>query len=462
MQAKHAASVQDGVLKRISVSQIESFRTCPRKWAFDKVFLMPRAAPSVAILTGTAGHFEIEKYMLTGEDTRGPFALSGSDLIEQYSKYFPVNGGNGLVEKALSEPTIHIGGCEVAGAIDFFIPEHEGRPVIIDHKFKGKIDKYGLDEAALKEDTQANVYSYWAMEATGAKEVEFRHHTHQTKGKPLAVGTSARITRSMSEDVVDRLGQIVSKEMAPLAAVASQDDVPYNQSQCWAYGGCPYSAVCNKSPQNRYRGKIEGRMKTKEAKANVKYKFADGQTGTFSREIKGMYKFLNDEGDLFTKKAEDDMFTVEAEIPAIEVMRASIKHEAENPIVTPPPAPEPAPVAKPKWTTKKKEPEPMPIANKDSNIQSFILLIDVALTGSEGQDLSGYVAAIYKEICDKFQVEDVRLGDSQGPLGFGKWKGIAAAMARANLPKGLCYLRSGELADPIIEAIRPFAKASNI
>jgi hypothetical protein len=462
-------SIVDGKLVRVSVSQIEAYRACPRKWAFDKVFKLPRPEPSDAITIGVEGHARIEKYLLTGEDIRQELE-STNPLIDKYIKYAPFNGGSGLVEASLENPEITIGGAAVAGFIDFFIPDYKGMPLIIDHKFKGSISKYGLKESDLEADTQGNVYAWWAMSKVGADDVMFAHHSYQTKGKPLAKETTAILHRESVKAKVDELSSIVKDEMSLYAGCASQDDIPFKESSCSAYGGCPYAGVCSASPQNRYKNlfavKKEGNMKVKECKLQEKYSFEDGQTGTFRREMGGLYKFVTDDEVWFSKRAEDNAYPP-GQAPE---KKPAVKEEKSNiPDIVRPEVKAKKPETKPAAKIGIIEPTPQEIVAVQTEtlpkvlapkVDGLVLLVDVTLARG-GEDLSMYVQTLHLALCKKFKVEDVRLADPQGPLGFGKWKALMGLMARENPPTGICFIQRSELADPVIEALRPLAVICN-
>ena len=68
------------------------------------------------------------------------------------------------------------------------------------------------------------------------------------------------------------------------------------------------------------------------------------------------------------------------------------------------------------------------------------------------------MAEICKKVADHYGAPDVRLGNQKSDLGFGGWKGCIAIEALKAPPTGLCTISSGELADPIIEALASKAK----
>ena len=78
--------------------------------------------------------------------------------------------------------------------------------------------------------------------------------------------------------------------------------------------------------------------------------------------------------------------------------------------------------------------------------------------------LASYLASTIEEICVAFNVQDIRLGDKDSPLGFGRWRGVLAAAILDKKPAPGVYPISsaGELNAVAIEALRPVAKAAGI
>lgn len=508
------ASVKNGKLVKVSISQIESFKSCPRAWAFDKAphIKVPRPPPTQAQLTGIKGHEENEELFLKGNDRRGQTALAGDEFIQPLLKYAPFKGGLGQVEFPLPSDA-RLGELEIEGYIDFLIPESdmfgERVPVIYDWKFKSQM-KYALGRESLIEDPQGNIYAKYIMDLLGCDKVVFAHVTFQTKGHADAKLTWAYIERVGAEKIVSELSRVANEEMTQYVNVATQDEVPYNIQSCSKYGGCAYAAVCNQSPQNRYRRM--GKMRVKEAIQGKSYKFADGSHGVYDRNMKGLYKFRGASG-YFSKSAEDEteeMGMLESTMakpvvpavrePIVEEEISLVREDLKAETLAPPPQAPPTEVdkavaagevpevkediavveeAKPKkkWGKKVKAEEPK--VNVEANIEApkvnlevknpeiavetddLVLLVDVTLLGV-GTDLTQYVADLASKVAAMFQVPDVRLGEGNGPLGFGKWKAALALAAKENPPKGLCFIQRSELSDPIIEALRPIAKGKNV
>lgn len=85
----------------------------------------------------------------------------------------------------------------------------------------------------------------------------------------------------------------------------------------------------------------------------------------------------------------------------------------------------------------------------------LILLVDCSCTAAT--DLAFYVKKTCDAVAQRFGAPDVRLGHKNSDLGFGGWKALIALEAAQTKPVGICSISSGELADPIIEALAPLA-----
>lgn len=85
------------------------------------------------------------------------------------------------------------------------------------------------------------------------------------------------------------------------------------------------------------------------------------------------------------------------------------------------------------------------------------LMLLINCSCNRARDLAPYVKKIADDVAAKHGAPDVRLGHKQSDLGFGGWRGLMAIEAAKAPPSGLCSITSGELADPVIEALVPLA-----
>lgn len=84
----------------------------------------------------------------------------------------------------------------------------------------------------------------------------------------------------------------------------------------------------------------------------------------------------------------------------------------------------------------------------------IVLLINAFTPGAE--DLSKYVDTVSKRVSSAFKVPDVRLGEKDSALAFGRWPAVLGAAVREQPPApGIYFVERGQLADPVIEALIP-------
>jgi hypothetical protein len=279
-KGEHKPSIVDGNLERVSPSQISSFGLCGLKWWFDKVKHLPRKPPGKGQQLGDKCHKEIEHFLRTGEDVRGPLPRSGDFMLEPYLERAPFKGGDLGVEHPLAplcrwcegvkapegaEPCSHCGGSghgpwtvrtpggiEVVGYMDLVVPD-KTLPHVIDHKFKKDLERYAVGEAELREDPQAVIYSEFCRRHFSPKEgTRFSHHNHQTQGRRYAYPTSIVMGLTEIEEKWLRMAQTIDGPMRATARLTSADQVERNEQACGAFGGCDYATVCPYSPANKF------------------------------------------------------------------------------------------------------------------------------------------------------------------------------------------------------------------
>jgi hypothetical protein len=256
-RASRRASIENGRLVRVSVTQIKAFRDCARKWWYDKRAHLPKKPPSKGQAIGDAGHKQIEHYLLTGEDVRGPLARSGSELLEPYVPHAPFQKGPLLVEAAITNPTLFTPkGVEFVGYSDLILPPdviQAGQAIVIDHKFRKDLELYAETKEELRTDDQAIVYAAWClMRWPSAKSVLFAHHNHQTQGPRLAFAVPVELDR---EHILDRFAEICSLVDGPMQEAAKRLvdlEVAAREDSCSKFGGCDFLSTCPNAPARRF------------------------------------------------------------------------------------------------------------------------------------------------------------------------------------------------------------------
>lgn len=254
---------EDGTLRAVSPSQIETFLACNLKWFFDKKEKLKRKDPSKGQITGGQAHDRIEHFWNTGEDIRGPLELMGAPMLAPYLWAAPFNKGPGVAEATLLNPRLSTpGGILITGFEDLHIPDPAGKwPTIIDHKFKKDLKKWAPDAAELLTDTQAVVYGAHALlKYPEAEGYIFRHHNHQTAGEGgrYAEPVEIRVPRAEGWERWLKLAEVVDGPMREAAKAAvvgggkTPEGVAHDIKACESFGGCDFAKVCKFSPQNRF------------------------------------------------------------------------------------------------------------------------------------------------------------------------------------------------------------------
>ena len=281
------ATIESKTLKRVSVSQVKTFRACEVKWAFDKVERIPRGPPSKGQAVGSEGHNQTEHFLKFGDDVRGPIARAGAEMLEPYLPWAPFNVakrsgfklrglfglspekaaaaeaeyfrylesiGAGNVESALEGPTLFTPkGVEFVGFVDFAVRIAHDYAVVVDHKFKKSIDKYATTVEELSTDEQAILYPFWALQHwKGVRVVRFEHHQYQTQGRLHGSPVGINQTKDEIDDKFAALCNDIDTKLAPLAALDRARDATPNTASCGKYGGCEYAKICPYSPHNRW------------------------------------------------------------------------------------------------------------------------------------------------------------------------------------------------------------------
>lgn len=143
-------------------------------------------------------------------------------------------------------------------------------------------------------------------------------------------------------------------------------------------------------------------------------------------------------------------------VPATTPPEVVVKVTTAEAVATPPPV-----VTTPPAEPKKRGPKPKteaPTGTEPAPVEEggkLFLLINCSC--NRAVDLAGYVKKLCDEVAQRGGAPDVRLGHKNSDLGFGGWKALIAMEAAKAPPSGLCSITSGELADPIIEALIPLA-----
>lgn len=235
-----------------SVSQIETFQLCPRKWAFEKIDGLERTENKFAALGGRV-HDVFEDYLADGKpiDTDTvegriakpaikhlPFPKTPGMRVEKwFSIVFGVAAYRGLKDVEI------LRGRQAAGTLPAGF-----RPLVLDHKTTRSWNWRKTKQELLR-DTQAGIYAADAMYKTGALEVDLRWVYSKTEGKPTSEPVDAVINRAQVSAILTRTNETAKRMINVIQSCNQAMDVTPDFRGCSAYGGCGFrEKVCKPKP----------------------------------------------------------------------------------------------------------------------------------------------------------------------------------------------------------------------
>jgi len=238
----------------ISPSQIESWRLCRRKWAWNKIDKI-QGLGNVAAEKGTIIHEVLEAWLKDGraidpDEVRtlsdgtmfkpGPIAAAGL-------KHLPMPKTCG------TERFIHVKTqkAKYHGYIDWDLKGDV--PVVGDHKSTSDF-KWAKTEDDLRKDPQATIYAAAIMAETGAVQVELRWVYYQTKGAAKSKKVSLVVLKEDVERNFDELDVTALEINEARRTAKTALDLEPNVRACDNFGGCQYRENCNLSSTDRIKG----------------------------------------------------------------------------------------------------------------------------------------------------------------------------------------------------------------
>lgn len=259
--SEHRHAVEDGVIRHVSPSQIQTFDAdtyggCPRKWHFDKVQHFPRKLIK-ALDVGTAVHAELEHYLATGIDALGPIARAGKRFLPAPREYLLLEwdaGSQGCIEAAGVPVAMYI---DVVNYSEEFIDDDgeirddPGTVEVIDHKTTKDL-KYAKTAVELRENIQMLMYGEyvrrraWLELSSPLHRIRLSHNVFQTKPPGHAKKVSTVVSLDHVASAWSRVETIVER-MKVTAGIERIEDVEANYASCNAFVECDYYAVCPRS-----------------------------------------------------------------------------------------------------------------------------------------------------------------------------------------------------------------------
>lgn len=227
-----------------SVSQLETFELCNRKWAFEKIDKI-EGKPNAAAELGQRVHDVLEGYLDKGipidrNTKEGKIAFPGL-------KHLPLPRTPGMrVEKWF---VVKFGIAAYRGLKDVEIIVASKEPIVIDHKSTRNF-RWKKTKQQLLTNLQAGIYAADAMVKTGWKTVILKWVYYKTEGKPLAEPVPVRINQKQVEEILSYADDIAHQMVEVLLTKKRALDVYPNFNSCEAFGGCGYKEHCKRTPSS--------------------------------------------------------------------------------------------------------------------------------------------------------------------------------------------------------------------
>jgi CRISPR/Cas system-associated exonuclease Cas4 (RecB family) len=519
--ATNKKAVLNGQIQYLSVSAITKFDPneiggCNRRWYYRYVEGIPEPFDK-AFEEGQAFHSEIERYLLTGEDTLSPIVRAGKHFIPTPSTV------DVEVDLAKFDPRLMLGDLPIEGRIDCvnassvyidsqgeIIDQPYNEIEVIDWKSTSDL-RYAKFGEALKTVQMIGYANAIALAYPHVDEVRLSQVFFQKRGKRASTKNSivlgvedARARWQSYERIAD--------QMKIVANAKSAEEVAPHYASCEAFKGCPYKNICPRSKAaiiaNLTRGDdtmgLLDRLTKKTTETQVQpAPIAPVVTPAVATEVEKLKAEESKAVNAFAPRVYGACDKCNAEVNDTNGTRTPsgrIVHTAgcvAANLVTPPDAPVSEPpksaqaipanvavspeIAKaaepfivegaqasgmnaalpasetPKKTRTKKTDSSEPQIVTDNGLQLFV---DCVVEGHKTTSLDAYIEGLHETIRKSFGVQDLRnANDKNSPLAFGGWKGVLASLVKTDPPSSGAYsvfdVRESEVKQVVVEALKP-------
>lgn len=480
----------DGKLLRSSVSAINTFRMCPRKWHWLKVSGLPDKPPGRGVKLGLEGHSRLEHYYKSKQDVLSPL-----EKLAFERKFLPLPNDAIKSEQGFE---FMEGDVKIIGYIDL-TELRENDVAITDFKYKGDLDQWAADAEDLVDPESSDgvqMLGYIrAMRALGMdrQTATVRHVSFQHTGRKDCVLAEATIPVEEGIRRWDSIVATVLPKMSEAAGIKDSLRVLGNENACDKYGGCAFRDRCF-DPMARFTNAIREFGEAANTGSNVVLTASAKETdmgGILDRILSQDAAPTSQKIEVSASPPPVATVTVEklAAIDAGLALNADGTGPAPTqalPLVLPPDAPksdpklaarlEPEAVAAPKKRGRKPKVTAagaeIPAASTaevdaeyaqpaaslfpaEAKAESVAIVPTQALNVSAGvhiylgcapmgvaaQNLIHHVKAVEKEFIEKLKLPltDLRLA-SGNEIGFGKWKPLFSEVLQKRLPPAGHYL----------------------
>lgn len=228
----------------LSASQIDTYLSCKRKWAWAKIARLEGTASPSAVL-GSEVHAQLETYLAGGtlDFTRDSGYIAASGI-----EHLPAP----IQLRLEREFKIEEDGLSFIGYIDL-----ETADVLYDHKSTSSLS-WAKTKEDLLYDVQAQVYTRKALIDGKPAPIKLQWTYMQTKGSRKSLPVVCEVSKAHNDaawEVIKDIGHEIEKLRAE--GLAAPDKSAYVKSlepspgTCEAYGGCPFRGVCNLTVRER-------------------------------------------------------------------------------------------------------------------------------------------------------------------------------------------------------------------
>lgn len=243
-----------------SASQVDTYESCGRKWALDKIDKIPRKGNKYA-QKGTQIHKVAEEWLRDGIPV--PLTEIGEIFMPAIPHLPPPNTPGLQVEVGMGRT---LGGIHFKGFMDLRIPyPYREVPIVYDHKsttdfkwaLKGDDPDTG-EGGTMHTVVQPALYAWDTLldsQEAGYKGdvVDLQWTYVRTRGAPKAKVVTQRVSLAMIQPRIDKTEESAVEQRILRETISSGLELPPNASACEAYGGCPYIEVCSLTPSQRIR-----------------------------------------------------------------------------------------------------------------------------------------------------------------------------------------------------------------
>jgi hypothetical protein len=230
----------------VSVSQLNSFKRCKRRWFFQKVRRVKVPTEHKAgANTGIEIHAEHDHYYKHG------FVVTGSKherKVRASLENLPPCGPDVSSELSFKVP-IDVSGQRLSfvGVIDLvdqaFLP---ALLKITDHKSTGNIARLKAEPVDVYNDAQMLTYAHVGYTLFNPARVEVAHNTISSKHVARTIPpVYVHVPRQKAEENwVDQLGAVGTMIELAQSPPADWNDVPCNTEACSDFKGCDFLPIC--------------------------------------------------------------------------------------------------------------------------------------------------------------------------------------------------------------------------